>query len=150
MANQIFKKNKKWWNEPDGGKIHDCSYVTGYSRDNVLNENPLFADLIPMINKYVITIDGQEAHIKSFDFDNKDDELCGTLIRQLIDRCFANKSLNTIIGKYARALYIPGKTHMTQRFYLLMLYEPHGCRFAPPCGSIRLKILGLDLNQHFV
>ena len=132
MANQIFKKNKKWWNEPEGGKIHDCSYVTGYSRNNVLNENPLFADLIPMINKYVITIDGQEAHIKSFDFDNRDDELCGTLIQQLIDRCFSNKSLNTRIGKYARALYMPGKTHMTQRFYLLMVYEPHGCRFAPP------------------
>lgn len=121
MDTDFFEDNANWWNDPESGKANQCPYNTGYSRNNILRDNPLFSKLLPEINKYVATIDGQEASIKPFDFDINNDKLRGALLRQFIDRYLsAGDEMDMLIGKYARALSIPEKSYTTQRLYIMM------------------------------
>lgn len=112
----FFDSNANWWNDPKSGSIDQCPYSTGYSRINILEENPQFGDLLPIINKYVTTLDGQESKVSTFEFDIENNRLRGELICQLLNRGVTYKT----IGNYARVLSTSGKSYMTQRFYLHM------------------------------
>lgn len=114
---EFFELNSKWWNDPESGKIEQCPYNTGYSRVTILEENPQFADLLPIINTYVTTIDGQESTTSTFEFDIENNELRGELICQLFNRGATYET----IGNYARVLSMSGKSYTTQRFYLNMV-----------------------------
>jgi hypothetical protein len=129
-VDEFFKSNTVWWNDPESGSIDKCPYNTGYSRHTVLDENPLFNEFLPIINQYVVTIDGQEAVSKSFEYGTigttSTDELSGRLITQFIDRvspCMSSDPSFSfkMIGKYARSLSKGAKTYMTQRFYLMTI-----------------------------
>jgi hypothetical protein len=112
----FFESNAKWWNDPESGSINQCPYSTGYSRINILEENPQFVNLLPIINKYVTTFDGQESKVSTFEFDIENNSLRGELICQLLGRGVTYE----IIGNYARVLSTSGKSYITQRFYLQM------------------------------
>jgi hypothetical protein len=59
MDTDFFEDNANWWNDPESGKANQCPYNTGYSRNNILRDNPLFSKLLPEINKY---LRGARAH----------------------------------------------------------------------------------------
>ena len=115
-VSKFFESNAKWWNDPESGTIDQCPYITGYSRATILEENPQFVDLLPIINNYVTTIDGQESAVSTFEFDIDNNELRGELICQLLNRGVTYET----IGKYAHVLSTSGKSYTTQRFYLIM------------------------------
>jgi hypothetical protein len=92
--------------------------------------------LLSTINKYVATLDGQEANITSYNFDIGNNKLRGELIYQFMHRYDpvelaqdaaildgendSDSRRARILGEYAYGLSIPGEMHTAQRFYLIM------------------------------
>jgi hypothetical protein len=115
----VFAANTAWWNDPDSGRADVVDSWRGYSRDAIAEENPLSAEFLPEINRHVLTIDSQEAHHSTFDFDvgPGGDDLRGRLLRQ----AFVREMRSEKLGQLARDLATAGKHHGIQRFYLMMV-----------------------------
>ena len=60
----MVRLNYAWWSTP-GSKSIDSISGSGYDRDDIITEN-LMSKLLVDINRYVITVDGQDASCSGY------------------------------------------------------------------------------------